>query len=322
MASKFEMIDVGGKSVTRRKAIAKGVIQLSKEVCSAIVNRTLPKGDVLTLAEVSGITAAKKTSDLLPLCHPLTLDKVKVSLEVNEQSCEVFVSCEVITHGKTGVEMEALTGVTGALLCIYDLTKGIDKAGSIKNIYLEHKEGGKSGDWWHPEFCTATATNSARLRGIKASILTVSDSISKGKGEDLSGSIIESYLRKNEADLSSKRCIPDDVDLIREAVRLSVSKENVDILVITGGTGIGPRDVTPDALSALWSKKLPGFGEMFRNIGQVSTPRAWLSRAEAGVIEDSLVFLLPGSPSGVRDGVSLIHSHIEHMLSMIRGERH
>ncbi|MEC7239833.1 MAG: cyclic pyranopterin monophosphate synthase MoaC [Myxococcota bacterium] len=140
------MVDVGGKAVTRREALAEGWISLSQDAYDAVLEGQISKGDVLTIAQVAGIQAAKKTSDWVPLCHPLALTGIRLILKpVDGQRirAEARVRCE----GKTGVEMEALCAVSGALLCIYDMLKAIDKAMVIGPIQLCNKSGGASGDW-------------------------------------------------------------------------------------------------------------------------------------------------------------------------------
>ena len=141
--SYFKMVDVGPKSATHRKAQAQGQIIMSQEAFLSLKNGKNPKGNVLALAEVAGIMAAKKTAELIPLCHPLPLDQVRLRFQLNESSSSVTVFCEVSTFAKTGVEMEALSGVNGALLSIYDLSKAIDPVLSIQNVRLNVKEGGK-----------------------------------------------------------------------------------------------------------------------------------------------------------------------------------
>ncbi|MBI4248927.1 MAG: cyclic pyranopterin monophosphate synthase MoaC, partial [Elusimicrobia bacterium] len=146
----IRMIDVGAKAVTRRRAAARGFIAMSARALRHVKEGTLPKGNVLRLAEVAGIQAAKRTSETLPLCHPLALDCVEVSFEVLERPPRIQATCEAATDSKTGVEMEALCGVSGALLAVYDLVKGVEPALSISDIRLLYKEGGKSGFWRHP----------------------------------------------------------------------------------------------------------------------------------------------------------------------------
>ena len=139
------MVDVGGKAVTRRLAIATGRITMSADALTAIRDGLVKKGDVLAVARVAGIMAAKRTSDLIPLCHPLPLTKASVDFTFEENA--IRVTATAATDGKTGVEMEALTAASTALLTIYDMAKAMDRGMTISNIRLLEKAGGKSGDW-------------------------------------------------------------------------------------------------------------------------------------------------------------------------------
>lgn len=139
------MVDVTDKAVTERCAVASGRIHVSREVYDAIVNGTAKKGDVLGTARIAGIMAAKRTSELIPMCHPLMLTKLKIDFEPEEESASIRCSCFAKLDGKTGVEMEALTGVSVALLTIYDMCKAMDRGMEISDIRLEEKSGGKSG---------------------------------------------------------------------------------------------------------------------------------------------------------------------------------
>ena len=141
------MVDVSGKEITHRVAVAEGIISVSREVMDAIKGNKVKKGDVLTVSQVAGIMGTKRTPDLIPMCHPLSLTNVEVSFEVDEEVCEIKAICRAVTDGKTGVEMEALTGVSTALLTVYDMCKAIDKRMVIKEIHLVSKEGGKSGQF-------------------------------------------------------------------------------------------------------------------------------------------------------------------------------
>jgi len=147
---KFRMIDVGGKQPTARRAVASGRLQMSAAAFEALRLGTNPKGDVLAQAEVAGMMAAKRTADLLPLCHPLPLDQVSVRFELLHGSREVLARCEAAATARTGVEMEALAGACGALLAVYDLCKAVDPVLTITDVHLEVKEGGKSGRWVYP----------------------------------------------------------------------------------------------------------------------------------------------------------------------------
>ena len=139
------MVDVGGKTATRREAIATGRILMSPAAARAIAEGATKKGDVLAVARVAGIMAAKRTSDLIPLCHPLPLSKVEIAIKVADDA--IVVTATAATEGPTGVEMEALTAVTVALLTIYDMAKAIDRGMTIEGVRLSSKNGGRSGDW-------------------------------------------------------------------------------------------------------------------------------------------------------------------------------
>ena len=141
------MVDVSEKEVTHRIAVAEGVISVSREVMDAIKGNNVKKGDVLTVAQVAGIMGTKRTPDLIPMCHPLSLTNAEVTYEVDDENCEIKAVCRAVTDGKTGVEMEALTGVSIALLTIYDMCKAIDKRMVIREVHLVEKTGGKSGDF-------------------------------------------------------------------------------------------------------------------------------------------------------------------------------
>jgi len=149
--SGYKMVDVSSKEVTHRKALATGEIILSSEVIKMIKNKKMPKGDPLAIAEVSGINGVKKTSELIPLCHPLSLDHISIHTEINESKKSIIVYCLVSANSKTGVEMEALSGVSSALLAIYDLSKIVEPNLKISNTKLLVKSGGKKGLWTNPD---------------------------------------------------------------------------------------------------------------------------------------------------------------------------
>lgn len=144
------MVDVSEKADTSRVAVAKGSIFMSRECFEKVKEGSMAKGDVLGVARVAGIMGAKKCSELIPLCHLLNLTKLSVEFEFHEDRCEIQAICTAKTTGKTGVEMEALTGVSVTLLTIYDMCKAVDKAMEIGEIYLDEKSGGKSGTFHNP----------------------------------------------------------------------------------------------------------------------------------------------------------------------------
>ncbi len=143
------MVDVGGKEETKREAVARGSIFMSPECLAMVEEGTMKKGDVLGVARVAGIMGAKRTSELIPLCHLLNLTKLTVDFEIKKETCEIEAVCRAKTTGRTGVEMEALTGISVALLTIYDMCKAVDKTMEMGGIHLEYKAGGKSGEFYN-----------------------------------------------------------------------------------------------------------------------------------------------------------------------------
>jgi cyclic pyranopterin phosphate synthase len=141
------MVDVGDKAITRREAVAEGWITLGDEAFRMVVERTAKKGDVLSIAQLAGIQGAKRTSDLVPLCHPLPISAVDVHLSADPGSRRVRCEATVRTDWRTGVEMEALTAVTAALLTVYDMLKAVDRGMVIGPVQLVAKSGGRSGEW-------------------------------------------------------------------------------------------------------------------------------------------------------------------------------
>ncbi len=149
------MVDVGDKAVTSRTAVAQAEVLMAPATLQAIQQAALPKGDVVAAARIAGIMAAKRTPDLIPLCHPLLLSKVTVDFTLDEAAHKVIITATVRCQGQTGVEMEALTAASVAALTLYDMAKAVDKAMVINNISLLEKRGGKSGDWQRPEQAAA-----------------------------------------------------------------------------------------------------------------------------------------------------------------------
>jgi cyclic pyranopterin phosphate synthase len=144
---RVQMVDVGGKADTERVAVAKGAVSMRPETLRLIAEKGMPKGDVLAVAQVAGIMAAKRTPELIPLCHTILLTKVDVAFEIDEEGSRIEITATARSRGKTGVEMEALTAVSVAALTIYDMAKAVEKTMRIGEIRLVYKSGGKSGEW-------------------------------------------------------------------------------------------------------------------------------------------------------------------------------
>ncbi len=324
--SSFSMVDVGAKTATARRATAQGKILLTREAYDAIVNRTNPKGDVLSVAEVAGIQAAKRTSEWIPLCHPLPLDQVKIEFQLLPHESSVLVFCQASTTAKTGVEMEALCGVNAALLSIYDLSKAVNPVLTISDIRLNLKEGGKSGLWRHPDFVAATQPQAAKaepaLAGVRVGVLTISDRCANGESIDKSGPELSALCKKAGAELIHASIVADQSAEIQRAVLSMVRDQGIALVLTTGGTGLSPRDLTPEALDSLWTKKIPGIGELLRFEGGKQVPTAWLSRSGAGIIDRALVVYLPGSLRAVQQGWTTLEALLPHALHIASGGGH
>ena len=320
--SRFSMIDVAGKAVTFRRAVARGEARLGASAFRALVTRTNPKGDVLALAEVAGITAAKRTSDFIPLCHPLPINSIALRFFTDESRSAVRVECEVTTEAKTGVEMEALSGVNGALLTIYDLSKAVDPVITLSEIRLELKEGGKHGDWRHPDSTPEIERTKLELAGVPAIVITVSDRSFQGVREDRSGPVIAEFLQGAGAEVVKSVIVPDERKQIQQAVLDAIREHGAELVIVTGGTGISPRDMTPDAIQEICERAIPGVGELLRAEGARSTPMSWLSRSGAWTRGKSLILALPGSPKAVKEGLETLSPILSHALQIVRGGDH
>jgi len=327
-AAKFRMIDIGEKADTQRRAVASGEFTAQPSTLSRIRERTLPKGDVLVLAEVAGIQGAKKTSDLLPLCHPLSLTSVRVWFEFDSDCIRVY--CEAKTFGKTGVEMEALAGVSAALLCVYDLTKGIDPVLGIGNIRLDLKEGGKSGHWKNPGLVApqkhVETVDSKILQNYTVSVLTLSDRCSRGEAKDESGPEIAQWFRSHGAQVLSEKILADDSPLLSATVHSLLTGNAPNFVITTGGTGLSNRDITPETIQEIakeyGGREIPGIGELLRSSGSLKTQHAWLSRSSAYLVKQTLIVTLPGSVKAVKESLEVISGLLKHAVHTAHGGKH
>lgn len=316
----IRMIDVGDKAVTERTARAEGWIRLAPEVYQRVTQGQLPKGDGLLLAQVAGIQGAKRTADLLPLCHPLPIEGVKIDCQPLADGQTIRVEARVRTTGKTGVEMEALAAVSAALLCLYDLTKMFDATAEIGGIMLLEKTGGKSGHWQREAIAPEVAPTGS-LTGISATVITVSDRIAAGEAEDHSGPVIQNWLLEQAATIATTTCVADEPARIQAAIQQAIAQK-VPLILLTGGTGLGPRDRTPEAIAALGAISVPGIGEALRQAGRLETAMTWIARSGAWLLDGSLIVALPGSPRAVSSGLATLLPLLPHSLAILRGADH
>jgi cyclic pyranopterin monophosphate synthase len=322
----FHMADVRRKRATARRAVAVGELYAGSAF-DDIVARRLPKGDAIAMAEIAGLQGAKNASQLMPLCHPLPLEYLELRCEPVAARQAIRVYCEVATHARTGVEMEALAGVNAALLTLYDLTKPVQPALAIGGVRLLFKEGGKKGLWLHPdgldeaERAHYRPSGVSRLEGVAATVITLSDRAHRGEYTDVSGALLVERLHALGAEVGPAEVRADEAEPLAARLR-ELAAAGIRLVLCTGGTGLGPRDVTPEVLLQVAERRVPGIAEMFRSESSQHTPMAWLSRAEAVLLGDMLVIALPGSAKAVTQGMDVLAPILAHALAMAAGEGH
>lgn len=295
------------KNETLRQARAVGSVKMQPETLAAVREKKVPKGDVLEAARIAATLACKRTSDLIPLCHPLPIEGCQVSFSCKEDRIEIEVFVETVA--KTGVEMEALTGVSIAALTLYDMLKPLDKTMEITGIRLAEKKGGKS---QYQEKLPAD---------FRAAVVVTSDGTHAGKRQDKSGRLIEERLRALGVPKIDYLVLPDDEEKIVAAL-LNYCKQGHRLIVTTGGTGLGPRDVTVEATRRVIEREVPGAAEAMRAYGQRRTPYAMLSRGLVGVRGATFIVNLPGSSRGTEESLNALFPGLFHGYGMLGGGGH
>ena len=305
------MIQITHKSNSLRKAVAQAVVRVSKEsTMEAVIQRTVPKGDVLEFARVAGLFAVKKTSDVIPDCHPLPVEFTQVSYELS--GLEILISVEVHTVYKTGVEVEAMHGASVVALTLYDMLKPIDKSIEISSIRLLSKTGGKSD--------AMKLSLEKIVRERKAMVLVCSDSVSRGEAQDKAGAEVYARLESLGMQVLSLVVLPDQIIDIQDAINKFASQ--VDLMLFVGGTGLSHRDVTPEAVRPLLTREIDGIMETARRYGQDRMPFAMLSRGVAGMVKDTLVITLPGSTKGAAETMDALFPSVMHVFAVKDGQKH
>ena len=293
------MVDVSDKAVTKRTATATGRFSSTAEVISLVRADDLPKADVLATARIAGIQGAKRTSELIPLCHQLALNSVTVDFEFGDNS--IMITATATTTAKTGVEMEALTAVAIAGLTLHDMTKAVDPHSVLGEIRLASKSGGKG---------------RGTVRPSTAAVVVASTGVAAGTRDDTTGPHIAQWLRERGWTVDAVTVVA-DADIAAELSRVFGTCPAV--IITTGGTGMSPTDQTPEATRALLTRELPGVAEAIRARGLPHVPTAALSRGLAGTAGDTVIVNLPGSTGGVKDGLAVLDELLGHLVAQVGG---
>lgn len=303
------MIDVTDRASTLRRATAEATVRMARATAAAIREGRVPKGDVAEMTRATALLGLKRTPELLPYCHRIPIEHATVRLEVGDDSVRVEV--EVAAIARTGVEVEAMTGAAVAALNVYDMLKPIDPGAVIGDLRVVAKSGGRS------QFVEAFATPP------RAGVLVVSDSVAAGAKPDRAGAAVRTALAAHGLAVVAFEIVPDEPEEIAATVRRWVDDERIALACAVGGTGLGPRDRTPEAIQPLLEREIPGIAEHLRSFGMERTPYAALSRAVAGQRGGAVLLALPGSTSGAREAMDALLPWLLHVLKVLdRTYRH
>jgi len=309
------MVDVGDKPMTTRRAVAGAVVRFDPAVLATLIDAAGPKGDAFVTARLAGIGAAKRTAELIPLCHPLPLDRVDVELVPDRASGTVTIRVEAGATARTGVEMEALTAASVAALTLYDMAKALQRDIVIERIELLEKSGGRSGDYAFDATPAEPATH-------EAVVVTCSNRSAAGEREDASGPALLDRLRGAGFDVAPEPMVVRDDESEIAALLARLADAGHRLILTTGGTGLTPTDVTPAATRRVIEREAPGLAELMRSVGIASTPMAALSRAVVGTRGAALIANLPGSPKGATESLDALLPVLRHALDQLAGGDH
>lgn len=303
------MRDITEKITTLREAVAEAYMEVAPEIIERIKRNELPKKDIFPISKAAGFLAVKNTANVIPHCHPIPVDGCEIEHFIEENGITIRVVVKSIN--KTGCEMEALYGASVTALTIYDMLKPLGENIIIKSIMLVSKKGGKTDFKGYEKVA----------QKIKAAVVVMSDSVSKGTKSDSSGRIIQDKLQELNIQVTEYIVIPDNKDMIQKTI-LNLVEGKTNLIVTTGGTGLSPTDVTPEAILPLLDTEIPGIMEAARNYGQQRTPYSMLSRGLAGKIKDTLVLCLPGSSRGVQESMDALFPYVLHIFRVAEGWDH
>ena len=288
---------------THHTAIAQAILRVSSSDTIASIN----SNEVFETSRVAGLMAVKRTGDTIPDCHNFPIDYAEVTHRI--EGLDIIIEVEVQAISKTGITMEAMHGASVAVLTVYDRLKKIDKGMEIVGIKLIKTKGGKDQYTDNPS------------KPVKTAVLVCSDSIAAGSKEDFSGKAIIGRLENLKVELTDYSIIPDEVTVIQNKVQ-SLCDQQTDLIIITGGTGLSDRDVTPEAIRPMLDREIPGIAEAIRNYGQEHMPYAMLSRSMAGLRGRTMILALPGSTRGAAESMDAIFPYLLHYFKVMEHAPH
>lgn len=302
------MKDIGMKPESYRTAIATGILHAPPHCIELLRNGNTDKGDALKTARIAGILGAKRTDELIPLCHPLPIYRADVEYELEE--AHVVITAVVETIGPTGVEMEALTAVSLTGLTLYDMLKPHCEPEELclDQVKLGQKKGGKS-------HFTRVLKES-----LAASVIVLSDTVVSGKKADTAGQNVMEILEEANFGYIHYQVISDSPEQLKALIEQQ--KNDYSLILTVGGTGLGPKDLTVETIQPLLTREIPGLMEAARSFGQRRTPYAALSRGVAGYIENSLILTLPGSRQGAKESLVAILPALVHLFDVQKNIPH
>jgi cyclic pyranopterin phosphate synthase len=328
------MVDVGAKQPSARLARARARLRMTPSAAGAVRDGSGPKGEVLAVARLAGIQAAKQTAGLIPLTHPLPLSFVDVEASVDADAGLVTIEAEARTTGQTGVEMEAMTAAAVAALTVYDMVKGLEREIEIEQVVLLEKHGGRS-DYSREEQAgpRTSSPQGSELAGGNgglaagagarrgAAVLTISTSKAAGDGVDESGPQLKRLAAGLGLEIVAEDVVSDDRATIEARLRELCDERRCALVLTSGGTGLSPNDVTPEATRAVIDREVGGIGEAMRLASRPHTENWMLSRGLAGVRGGTLIVNLPGNPRSIGEVGGELAGPLAHALVLIAGER-
>jgi cyclic pyranopterin phosphate synthase len=309
------MVDVGAKPVTSRRAVAEATVRMRLDVLAALLDAGGPKGDAFVTARLAGIGAAKRTAELIPLCHPLPLDNVEVELSPDGDAGTVTIRATARATARTGVEMEALTAASVAALTLYDMAKALQRDIVIERVEVLEKSGGRSGAYAKEAASPAPVEH-------EAVVVTCSNRSAAGERDDASGPALVAALTDAGFDTAPDPIVVADDENAIATLLSGLADAGHRLVVTTGGTGLTPTDVTPAATRRVIDREVPGLAELMRAAGIASTPMAALSRGVVGARGATLIANLPGSPRGAAESLQALLPVLRHAMDQLAGGDH